>query len=107
MKAIGNYRQSQASAPIVERRLAQVVVFQGPRAYVRTLDGDTHTMAAESLRRLSMREGDTFVLVAEYQGKRVLAVRVERQGEARPNVPMEKERPKVMVRSGMKVTTRR
>jgi hypothetical protein len=54
-----------------------------------------------------MREGDTFVLVAEYQGKRVLAVRVERQGEARPNVPMEKERPKVMVRSGMKVTTRR
>jgi hypothetical protein len=110
VKAVGNYRQAQPHAPAptttTERRLAQVAVFHGPRASIRFHDGATYSMPAEPLRKLGLVEGALFVMITEYRGKNVVSARVERHAEARGAAP-ERAQPKVMVRDGLKVTTRR
>lgn len=105
MKALGNYSRP---APVAqtERRTAQIVSFQGNRATIRFLDGAVYAMPSDRFTSLALVPGNMFILVTEYQGKRVAGVRVERQAEARGAAP-EREQPKIMVRSGLKVTTRR
>jgi hypothetical protein len=105
VKGLGNYRQI-APAASTERRLAQIATFQGPRAAIRFIDGSTYSMPSEPLRKLGLVPGGMFVLITEYRGKTIVSVRVERQGEARGAAPG-RAQPKVMVRDGMKVTTRR
>ncbi len=105
MKGLGNYRQVQPSTS-TERRLAQVAVYQGPRAAIRYVDGTSHSMPSEPLRKLGLVVGDMFMMIVEFRGKNVVNVRVERHGEARGAAP-ERAAPKIMVRDGMKITTRR
>ena len=105
MKGLGNYRQV-APATSTERRLAQVATYQGPRAAIRFIDGTTYSMPSEPLRKLGLAVGSMFVLITEYRGRDVASVRVERQGEARGAAPR-RTPPKVMLRDGLKVTTRR
>jgi hypothetical protein len=105
MKGIGNYRQVQQQ-PNIERRLAQVAVFQGPRASIRFIDGSTYSMPSEPLRKLGVAPGGMFLLITEYRGRDVVSVRIELQGEARGAAPG-RAQPKVMVRTGLKLTTRR
>lgn len=107
MKAIGNYRQAQpAPATQSERRVAQLVSYQGNRATVRFLDGTVYALPSEPLIKLELVPSEMFLLVTEYRGRKVDSVRVERQAEARGAAP-ERAQPKIMVRSGLKVTTRR
>jgi hypothetical protein len=107
MKALGNYRQlQQQPSTSTERRLAQLAVMQGPRAAVRFVDGSTYSMPSEPLRKLGIAPGGMFILVTEYRGRDIVSVRVELQGEARGSAPARMQ-PKVMVRDGLKLTTRR
>lgn len=105
MKAIGNYRVQ----PVIsnDRRLAQIVMMTGPRASIRFIDGTTYAMAAEPLRKVGLVSGDMFILITEYRGREVAGVRVERQAPVRGGTPTERAAPKIMVRDGLKVTTRR
>lgn len=108
MKGIGNYRQIQA-APVVstERRRAQLVLITGPRASIRFVDGMTYAMPYEPLKKLGLVAGDVFMIITEYRGREP-HVRVERIAEARETQPVApKTGPKVMVRNGLKLTTRR
>ncbi len=86
--------------------MALVQEFRGPQAVVRLADGRILTMPAEPLRKIGVAAQQRFVLVTIYSGRDVVDVRVERAAEARPKIegrPM----PKVYVREGLKVATRR
>ena len=109
MKGIGNYRNVPPSMPAVstERRLAQVALFRGPRASVRFIDGTTYSIPSEPLHKLGIAPGGMFVLIIEYRGRDVSGYRVERQPAARGAAPARPTQPKVMIRDGLKVTTRR
>jgi hypothetical protein len=61
-------------------------------------------MPSEPLRKLGLVEGDVFVVITEYRGRNPVSARVERT-EARGAAPA-RAKPKVMVRQGLKVTTR-
>lgn len=107
MKGIGNYRQvPQQPVASTERRLAQLAVVQGPRAAIRFIDGSTYSMPYEPLRKIGVTPGGMFMLITEYRGRDVVSVRVELQGEARGAAPG-RAQPKIMVRDGLKLTTRR
>ena len=107
MKGLGNYRQLQAAPKkVVERRLAQLVLIHGPRASVRYIDGTTYTMPAAPLQKLGLLPEDTFVIVIEWVGRSPVSVTAERRPEARGAAPG-RPQPKVMVRNGLKLTTRR
>jgi len=106
MKGLGNYRQLQQQPNSVERRLAQLAVIQGPRASIRFIDGTSYSMPSEPLRKIGVKPGGMFLLITEYRGRDVVSVRVELQGEARGAAPG-RAQPKVMVRTGLKLTTRR
>lgn len=102
MKGLGNY----TSPPRVERRPAIVVVYQGPRAHIRFHDGQTYAMPAEPLRKLGVVEGATFFMVTTWVGKAPVDSRVELPAVARPALPR-RGTPKVVVRDGQKMVTRR
>lgn len=107
MKGLGNYRSVAAQpSTSTERRLAQLVLFQGPRASVRFIDGSTYSMPSVPLRKLGLVPGGLFILVIDYRGRDITNVRVELQKEARGASPL-RAIPKVMVRDGLKLTTRR
>lgn len=106
MKGIGNYRKLAPPPLTTERRLAQLAVFHGPRASIRFIDGTTRTMPSEPLRKLGLAPGGMFMLVSEYRGREIMSVRVELQAAARGTAPP-RAQPKVMVRDGLKLTTRR
>lgn len=103
--AIGNYRQLQQPLT-TERRLAQLTVIQGPRASIRFIDGTSYSMPSAPLQKIGVKPGGMFMLVTEYRGRDIVSVRVELQGEARGAAPT-RAQPKVMVRDGLKLTTRR
>jgi hypothetical protein len=106
MKGLGNYRQLQAPKKVIERRLAQLIVFHGPRASIRYIDGTTYAMPAAPLQKLGLLPEETFVLVIEWSGRNPVSVTAERRPEARGAAPA-RSQPKVMVRRGLKLTTRR
>lgn len=86
--------------------MAKLAALHGPRASIQFLDGRVETMPSEPLRRLGIPEGGRFTLVVEYRGRNIVNVRVEPLVEARPAIG-QRPLPKVMVRAGMKTTTRR
>lgn len=102
MKRLGSY----SSPPRVERRPAVVVVYQGGRAHIRFHDGQTYGMPAESLRSAGIPEGGMFFMVTTWVGKVPVESHVE--APSAPRAPMDKRStPKIMVRDGSKVVTRK
>ncbi len=86
--------------------MAQVMLLTGPRASVRFVDGSIQSIPSEPLRKLGLVEGGMFHMTITRRGKDVIDVRVELPKETRPVIagrPM----PKVMMRNGLKMTTRR
>lgn len=102
MKRLGSY-----SNPLrVERRPAVVVIYQGNRAHIRFHDGQTYGMPAEPLRKAGIAEGGMFFVVTTWSGKVPVESRVE--PPSAPRAALEKRAtPKVMVKDGAKLTTRR
>lgn len=102
MKGLGNYRfRSQ-----VERRLGTLVQYRGPTAVVRFHNGATYSLPSKPLRKVGIEAGKRFVLLVTRRGGSVSDIRVEPPPRARPPTaprPM----PKVMVKSGRKLVTRR
>lgn len=102
MKGIGNY----SLPPRVERRPAVVVVYQGPRAHIRFHDGQTYAMPADPLRKLGVAEGGVFFVVTTWVGSKPIDSKVEA-----PSAPRLETRragtPKIMVRDGQKLVTRK
>lgn len=99
MKGLGNYRSS-------ERRIGTLLSVQGNRADARFLDGQVFAMPLAPFSMAGVRPGERFVLVTSYEGKRVVDVKVERN-EARLGSVLSAPLPKVQVRDGAKLTTRR
>lgn len=107
MKGLGNYRRlPTAVPPTQERRLGMVVGYQGPRVTVRFVDGQTYSMPADPFRKLVLAENERFVMVTVYVGRQVRDVRIERAPDARPMIAG-RPLPKVYMRDGLKVATRR
>lgn len=102
MKGLGNYRFRQQ----VERRLGTLVQFRGEKAVVRFHNGMTYAMPAEPMKKIGVEPGTRFVLLVTRSGGEVVGVRVERPPKARPALP-EREQPKVLVKTGRKLITRR
>ena len=86
--------------------MGMVVVYQGPRATVKFTDGQSHTMPSDPFRRLGLAEQERFLMVTTFVGRDVRDVRVERVPDARPMVAG-RPVPKVYMRDGLKVATRR
>lgn len=104
MKAIGNYR---AATPTEERRVGEVVLFKGNRAMVRFPGTLAFSMPADDFRRLGITEGQHFVLIVRrLRGAVLERPRIEPHAPARPVIDR-KATPKVMVRDGRKLATRR
>ena len=99
MKGIGNYRST-------ERRVGTLLTVQADRASIRFLDGQTFAMPVAPFVRANVRPGERFSLVTTYEGKRVVDVKVERS-EARLGSVLSAPLPKVQMRDGVKVVTRR
>jgi hypothetical protein len=89
----------------MERRAGTLYEIQGDRARVRWLDGQLGALPLAPFRTLSIAPGDPFVLVTVYRGSQVASVRIERSG-TRPAV-IDRPLPKVVMRDGIKLTTRR
>lgn len=70
------------------------------------MDGLTYAMPAEPLTKLGLKVDDTFMLVIEWVGRVPNSVRVELRSQAR-GPAAKRAQPKVMVRDGLKITTRR
>lgn len=102
-QAIGNY---SAGSPQIERKPATVVSYQGPRALIRFFDGMSYAMASAPLRQLGVAEGTRFMLVIVWQGRRPIDVHVENIAPGRPALDR-RGTPKVYVRTGQKLATRR
>lgn len=104
MKGIGNYR---APAPTEERRVGKVVMFKGNRAMVQFPGTLAFSMPADDFRQRGIVEGQHFVLIVRrLRGAVVERPRIEAHASARPMIDR-KATPKVMVRDGKKLATRR
>ena len=89
-----------------ERKPARLVTYRGPRALVSYHDGQTYTMPSQPLRKLGLKPADRFFVVVVWEGGRIREVRAERQPAARP-MTRRPVVPKIMVRDGRRVQTRR
>jgi hypothetical protein len=107
VKGLGNYRfQRGAAAPNIERRPGILLMYRGAKALVRFHDGGTYAIPAAPLKKIGIAPKQRFrMLVIRDRGK-VLDVRVEPLPEARPSRP-EQSMPKVQMRNGRKLTTRK
>lgn len=94
-----------AAPASIERRVGVVLSVQGPRANVQFLDGTIMAMPSAALQPAALKHGDRFVLVTTYRGRKPVDVKMERS-DARPALGT-KPMPKVMVREGLKMSTRR
>lgn len=102
MKRLGNY----SNPPRVERRPAVVVIYQGNRAHIRFHDGQTYGMPSEPLRKAGIAEGGTFFVVTTWVGKVPVESRVEPPSAPRGRAE-KRTTPKVMVKDGAKLVTRK
>jgi hypothetical protein len=84
-----------------------VIKFQGQRAHIRFHNGMTYAMPAQPLLEKNISEGGAFMLVTDWVGKTPVASRVEPMPEARPALARRQEPPKVVVRDGRKMITRK
>lgn len=102
MKGIGNYR----FATQVERRHGELIAYRGSKATVRLRDGRVYSMPAEPLRKLAIAENEPLVIVVTWQGRDVHDVRVEKPPPVRP-ARVRQPLPKVVMRDGKRMTTRK
>lgn len=70
------------------------------------MDGTTRTMPSEPLTKIGLKPEDTFTMVIEWRGKVPVKVSVEHRSQARGALG-QRAQPKVMLRDGLKLTTRR
>lgn len=108
MKGWGNYRFQKRSknAPNIERTPGVLLRYRGSKAIVRFHDGASYSIPSAPLKKIGVKAGDRFrMIVVRIQGA-VQDIRVESMPEARP--PMQpRAMPKVVVRDGKKLTTRK
>lgn len=83
-----------------------VVAFQADRAHIRFHDGQTYAMPADPLRKAGIALGKSFFLVTTWAGKVAVESHIEPVAEPRPQLAS-KPMPKVQLRDGQKLTTRR
>lgn len=105
MRGLGNYKLPPPR-PTIERKIGNLLVYQGSQAVVRFLDGQAYGLPAELMRRLEITPGERFVMEVVRVGRDVVDVRVERAPVTRPALGRMLT-PKVQVRDGKKLTTRR
>lgn len=104
MKGIGNY--SSVSGPQTERQAGTLVAYQGPRATITLMSGMTYSAPAEPFRKAGIEAHGRFIMATKRVGKVVIEVRVSKPPEARP--PTERRQtPKVYVKDGARIATRR
>ena len=113
MKGLGNYRfhrrkrKPQPSVPRIERRPAVLLEYRGSKgAVVRFHDGQTYGMPAEPLKKIGVQPRQRFFLVVTRLNGVVQEVRVEAVTPPRP-ARARQAMPKVVVRDGKKLTTRK
>lgn len=104
MKGIGNY--TSVPAPQVERQAGTLVAYQGPRATVTLMSGMTYSVPAGPFRAAQIAQGDRFIMETTRVASRVMDVRVMKPHAARPALDR-RQTPKVYVRDGTRVATRR
>lgn len=102
MRGLGNYR----FRPQVERRLGTLVLFRGGKAVVRFHNGATYALPSEPLKKIGVKPKGRFVLIVTRVGGEVVDISVEPPPEARPPMPR-RATPKVMVKDGRKLITRK
>lgn len=87
--------------------MGKVVVFKGNRAMVQFPGTLAFSMPSDDFRRLGIVEGQHFVLIVRrLRGAVLERPRIEAHAPARPMIDR-KATPKVMVRDGRKLATRR
>lgn len=83
-----------------------LLAYRGKRAVVRFHNGQSYGMPAAPLKKIGVKEGERFRLVTIRLSGVVQDIRVERLAAPRP--PRAKqEMPKVVMRDGRKLTTRK
>ena len=107
MKGLGNYRfQRGPAAQNIERRLGVLLMYRGPKAVVRFHDGSTYAIPAAPLKKIGVVPEERFRMIVVREGGEVREVRVERLAAARPP-RVGQAMPKVQMRDGRKLTTRK
>lgn len=103
MKGIGNYSQL---AQQVERQTGTLVASQGPRSTITLMGGMTYSVPTEPFRKADVKPGERFVMLTTRVNGRVVSCVVSKPPAARP--PLDRRQtPKVYVREGERVVTRR
>jgi hypothetical protein len=89
-----------------ERRPAKLARYRGARALVSFHNGTTFTIPSKQLRELKVAPGQRFFLIITWVGREVSDIRAELPHPARPITPRGAT-PKIMVRSGRRLQTRK
>lgn len=109
MKGLGNYRFQRRPAKErqdIERQPAWLMGFRGDKAHIRVSDGRAFSIPGAPLKKIGVEPDQRFVLLIVRVNGEVRDVRVEALPPPRPpRVPG--AMPKVVVRSGKKLTTRK
>lgn len=82
------------------------MLYRGDKAVVRFHNGTTYALPAEPLRKVGIQPQGRFVLLVTRVGGDVSDISVEPPPKARPPMPR-RPTPKVMVKDGRKLITRR
>ncbi len=109
MKGLGNYRfhrRKRKAQPNVERRPAVLLEYRGQKAVVRFHDGSTYGIPAAPLKKIGVQPKQRFFLIVVRLSGNVQEVRVEAMAPPRPSRARQ-AMPKVVVRDGKKLTTRK
>lgn len=108
MKGLGNYRFHPKAAPRenIERIPAWLLGYRGDRALVRFHDGTAYSIPADPLKKIGVEPEQRFLLLITRVNGVVREYRVEALAPPRPPRPGS-VMPKVVVRDGKKMTTRK
>ena len=108
VKGLGNYRfhKKRSAQPNVERRPALLLAYRGQQALVRFHDGVAYSLPAAPLKKIGVEPQQRFRLIVVRLRGKVQEVRVEPMAAARPARPAQ-GMPKVVLRDGRKLTTRK
>lgn len=109
MKGLGNYRfqpKAAAARENVERIPAWLLAYRGDRALVRFHDGTSYSIPAAPLKKIGVQSEQRFMLVVTRVNGSVKEYRVEPMALPRPPRAAS-AMPKVVVRSGRKMVTRK
>lgn len=104
VQGLGSYSATPQAR--TDRRPAVVVKYHASRAHIRFHDGTTYTMPADPLIRLGVPEKGTFFVVTAWVGKEPVDSRIELPAPSRP-AGEKRDTPKIVVRDGRKLITRR